>query len=47
VIGAGSVNTGGVVSRTVTVNWPLAWFPEPSVAVHVTVAVPNGNVAPD
>src|SRR2546421_602574 len=39
--------TGATVSRTVTANWPLAWFPDPSVAVQVTVVVPNANVLPD
>src|SRR2546427_3985702 len=43
---AGTVTTGPVVSDTVTVNVllpTLAWL---SVAVHVTVVGPNGNVAP-
>jgi hypothetical protein len=39
--------TGGVVSRTVTVKLSLALFPEPSVAVQLTVVVPSGNVLPD
>jgi hypothetical protein len=40
--------TGGVVSaRTVTVKVLVAVFPEWSVAVHVTVVVPIGNVEPD
>src|SRR2546426_7083135 len=43
---AGTVTTGPVVSFTVTVKVlvpMLAWL---SVAVHVTVVAPNGNVAP-
>src|SRR5882762_5498919 len=43
---AGTVTTGPVVSLTVTVKVlvpTLAWL---SVAVHVTVVAPNGNVAP-
>src|SRR2546426_11635179 len=43
---AGTVTTGPVVSVTVTVKVlvpTLAWL---SVAVHVTVVGPNGNVAP-
>src|SRR3989454_175359 len=43
---AGTVTTGPVVSLTVTVNVlvpTLAWL---SVALHVTVVAPNGNVAP-
>jgi len=43
---AGTVTTGPVVSVTVTVNVlvpMLAWL---SVALHVTVVAPNGNVAP-
>src|SRR2546428_3584109 len=43
---AGTATTGPVVSVTVTVKvfvLTLAW---PSVAVHVTVVAPNGNVDP-
>src|SRR3989454_12083718 len=43
---AGTVTTGPVVSLTVTVKVlvpTLAWL---SVAVHVTVVAPNGNVDP-
>src|SRR2546428_84859 len=43
---AGTVTTGPVVSLTVTVKVlvpTLAWL---SVALHVTVVAPNGNVAP-
>src|SRR5919197_4833320 len=38
--------TGGVVSVTVTVNVLVAMFARTSLAVHVTVVVPNGNVDP-
>ena len=44
---AGTVMVGANVSRTVTVNDPEATFVAPSVAEHVTVVVPSGNVAPD
>jgi hypothetical protein len=44
---AGTVTTGGVVSRTVTWNEALATLPAASLAVHATVVVPSGNVAPD
>src|SRR5256712_5398693 len=43
---AGTVMTGLVVSVTVTVNDAALWLPCASVAVHVTVVGPNGNVAP-
>jgi hypothetical protein len=43
----GSVNAGGVVSRTLTVKLPVAVFPEVSVLVQVTVVVPRANVEPD
>ena len=33
------------MSFTVTVCVAVAVLPEPSVTVHVTVVVPNGNVA--
>jgi acyl dehydratase len=42
----GRVKTGAVVSCTVTVKLLVPTFPRPSVAVHVTVVAPNGNVAP-
>ena len=44
---AGNESDGAVVSRTVTVNVALPAFPEESVAVHVTVVVPSGNVEPE
>jgi hypothetical protein len=47
---AGTVITGGVVSTcgvTVTVNDLVAMLPCASVAAHVTVVVPTGNVEPD
>jgi hypothetical protein len=47
VTGAGSDRVGAVVSRTVTVNEPLAWFWRESVAVQVTVVVATGNMDPD
>ena len=40
----GSVRTGRVVSTTVTVKLPEPVFVLKSVAVHVTVVVPSGNV---
>src|SRR6266850_938041 len=46
VAGAGTVTTGPVVSFTVTVNDAALWLPCVSVAVHVTVVAPNGNVDP-
>src|SRR5260370_33852744 len=44
---AGRLITGGVVSITVTVKVPFAVLPCVSVAVHVTVVGPIGNVAPE
>jgi len=44
---AGNESDGAVVSRTVTVNVALPVFPEESVAVHITVVVPSGNVEPE
>ena len=41
------VIAGGVVSTTVTVKVCLEVFPAPSVAVTVTMVVPNGEVEPD
>src|SRR6185436_6712519 len=38
------VIVGPVVSRTVTVNEPVASLPAASVAVQSTVVVPSGNV---
>lgn len=43
---AGQVNAGACVSVTVTVKLQLPVFEDASVAVHVTVVVPTGNVAP-
>jgi len=43
---AGTVTTGPVVSATVTVNDAPPLLPFVSVAVHVTVVGPSGNVAP-
>jgi hypothetical protein len=43
---AGTVTTGPVVSATVTVNDAARLLPRASVAVHVTVVVPSGKVAP-
>ena len=53
VISAGTVTTGAVVSPTaaaaftVTLKLALPVFPAASVAVHVTVVTPTGNVLPD
>src|SRR5262245_1483490 len=44
---AGTVTTGGVVSRTLTLNEPLVLFPALSVAVQVTTVVPRPNVVPE
>jgi len=38
---------GGTLLITYTGNVPVAAFPCASVAVHVTVSFPNGNVEPD
>jgi hypothetical protein len=43
---AGSVNAGGVVSATVTLNEAEPVLPWVSVAVQVTVVVPSANVKP-
>jgi hypothetical protein len=43
---AGTVTTGPVVSVTVTVNDALLRLPWASLAVHVTLVVPSGKVAP-
>jgi hypothetical protein len=42
----GTVITGARVSPTVTVNEVVPLLPCASVAVHPTVVVPNGKVAP-
>ena len=44
---AGHETVGACVSCTVTVNEQDPVFAEASVAVHVTVVVPTGKVAPD
>ena len=44
---AGTVNDGGVVSCTVTLNVFVAVLPWVSVAVTVTVVVPIANVEPE
>jgi hypothetical protein len=44
---AGQVTTGFSVSFTVTLNEHVAVFPEASVAVQVTLVVPNAKVLPD
>ena len=44
---AGTVTTGFVVSTTVTVNEAVLVFPCVSVALQLTVVVPNANVEPD
>ena len=46
---AGHVTVGACVSVTVTVNVhvPSGLFAETSLAVHVTVVAPTGNVEPD
>ncbi len=46
VIGAGTVSLGGDVSRTATVNEPLAPTPSVFFAVHATVVEPSLNVEP-
>ena len=43
---AGTVSTGATVSTTVTTNDADEWFPDASVAVTVTVVVPNGSTVP-
>jgi hypothetical protein len=44
---AGTVTTGGVVSRTVTVNDLAPVFPFPSEAVQFTVVAPTGKTEPE
>jgi len=43
----GTLRTGGVVSRIVTVNVRVAVLPAKSAAVHETEVTPKGNVDPD
>jgi hypothetical protein len=43
----GPLRVGAAPSVTVIVNVPLAWFPEESVAVQVTVVGPRGKPLPD
>ncbi len=43
----GNVSAGGVISRTVTVNVPVAELPRVSEAEQVTVVVPSANVEPE
>ena len=45
VIFCGAVMLGGTVSWTVTVCTAEFELPEMSVAVHVTIVVPNGNIS--
>ena len=47
VTSAGGVTTGAVVSVTVTVKNPDPVLPWASVAEHVIVVTPTGNVSPD
>lgn len=44
---AGTVTTGGLLSRTVTSNDPVPVLLALSVAEHVTVVVPSRNVDPE
>ena len=41
------IRPGVVTSFTVMGNVPTAALPDPSVAVHVTIVVPSGNVVPE
>ena len=43
----GTTSVGVDVSMTVTSKDAVAEFPAESVAVHVTLVVPSGNVEPD
>jgi hypothetical protein len=43
---AGTVMEGGVLSVTVTVNEAEPLLPCVSVAEHMTVVVPSGNIEP-
>ena len=45
VTSAGAVIVGSMLSTTVTICVAVAVFPDPSVAVHVTVVVPRGKLA--
>jgi hypothetical protein len=47
VISDGSVNSGGVLSTTITVNEPEAAFPALSVTEQATWVEPNTNVEPE
>ena len=47
VILEGNVNTGGIVSTTVTVKLPLAVLPATSVAEQLTMVEPNPKVDPE
>jgi hypothetical protein len=47
VTSAGTVTTGAVVSTTLTWKLAVLELPAASLAVHVTVVVPSGNVDPD
>src|SRR5919109_3065614 len=47
VISAGTVNTGGMESMTLTTNVAVALLPAASVAVQVTVVVPRGKRLPE
>src|SRR3989304_4610686 len=47
VMSAGQEMDGFSVSFTVMVNWQLAWLPDASVAVQVTVVTPFGKNEPD
>src|SRR5205814_560127 len=42
-----TMNAGGVVSRTVTVNVAEALLPAASCAAHATLVIPIANVVPD
>jgi hypothetical protein len=43
---AGAMIVGAVLSRTETVNEPVAAFPASSVAIASTVVIPSANVEP-
>ena len=45
--GSDGGSDGGVSSETVTSKLPEVPLPEASVAVHVTVVAPTGNVEPE
>jgi hypothetical protein len=46
-IEVGTMMAGAIVSSTVTVKVALPLLFAASVAVHVTVVVPSGNIEPD